>query len=214
MQDAVEILILEHHAIKFFDETDYKVAAMATPKLYSKLFLSDDNSQATSKIGIEIFEEDTLVTSCLIGSDGGHSGLTGDTTLISYGGLVVCCGNTVFKLTIPNLDLEWKTVADTMTCFGIHYLEQDYVVHGELEITRLDKNGKIVWQQSGRDIWTTPDDRDDFSVTDDYILATDWQYNCYKYDYNGNLIDEYKSAPNKVSQTNLSMKTKKWWKLW
>ena len=47
-----------------------------------------------------------------------------------------------------------------MTCFGIHFLDEDYVIHGELEITRLDKDGKIVWQYIGRDIWTTPEGTD------------------------------------------------------
>jgi hypothetical protein len=134
--------------------------------------------------------------------------------MISYGGLVICCSNTVFKLTIPDLNLEWKTVADSATCFGIHFLDKDYIVHGELDITRLDKDGKIVWQNGGRDIWITAEGIDDFAVYDDYILATDWGYNRYKFDFDGKLLEEYKVEPRKEKQTEEKLETKKWWKLW
>ena len=83
---------------------------------------------------------------------------------------------------------QWKTVADSASCFGIYYLDQDYVVHGELEITRLDKNGEIIWKYSGGDIWTTESGIDDFAVYDDYILATDWEYYRYKLDFDGKVI--------------------------
>ena len=92
---------------------------------------------------------------------------------------------------IPDLSLEWKTVADSASCFGIYYLDQDYVVQGELEITRLDKTGKIIWKYSGEDIWTNENGIDDFAVYDDYILATDWAYNRHKLDFDGKVLDIY-----------------------
>lgn len=197
MKEPIEVLVLEKQVIRLFDEVDYKFDSMDNIKTYKKTFISGNKNALTSKIGIEIFEDDKLKSSCIIGSEGGGTGITGNTTLISYGGLVVCCSNTVFKLTIPDLDFEWKTISDSATCFGIHYLGKDYVIHGELEITRLDKDGKIVWKQSGRDIWTTEEAFDNFAVYDDYILATDWAYNRYKFDFDGKLLDEYKVEPRK-----------------
>lgn len=200
MKEPIEVLVLETQVIKFFNEADYRFDSMDNIKTYNKTFISGDKNMLTSQIGIEVFEDDKLKSSCLIGSEGGGTGINENSSLISYGGLVICCSNTVFKLILPDLDLEWKTIADSMTCFGIHYLDKDYIVHGELEISRLDKDGKIVWQKGGRDIWTTPEAFDDFAVYDDYILATDWEYNCYKYDFDGNLLEEYKIDPSKVSQ--------------
>lgn len=197
MKEPIEVLVLERQVIKFFDESDYRFDAMDNIKTYNKTFISGDKKSLTSQIGIEVFEDDELKSSCLIGSEGGGTGITENTTLISYGGLVICCSNTVFKLTIPDLDLEWKTISDSATCFGIHYLGKDYVVHGELEITRLGKDGKIVWQQGGRDIWATAEGYGDFAVYDDYILATDWNYNRYKLDFDGKIIEEYKVDPRK-----------------
>ena len=213
MKEPIEVLVLDRQIIKFFDEADYRFDPK-DKKTYDKTFISGDKNRLTSQIGIEVFEDDKLRSSCLIGSEGGGTGITGNTTLISYGDLVICCSNTVFRLTIPDLNLIWKTISDSATCFGIHYLDEDYVVHGEIEITRLDKDGTIVWQQSGRDIWTTAEARDDFAVYDDYILATDWDYNRYKFDFDGKLIDEYNADPQKEEQIEEKIEIKKWWKFW
>lgn len=113
----------------------------------------------TSLIGIELFEDDILKASCLIGSEGGGTGITGSSTLISFGGLVI-------------------------------------------------------WQKGGRDIWTTAEGIDDFVVYDNYILATDWDYHRYKFDFDGNILDEYKVEPRKVEQIDKSEKPRKWWKFW
>jgi len=214
MKEPIEVLVLENQVIKFFDEADYKFDSLDNIKTYKKTFISGDKSALTSQIGIEIFENDELKSSCIIGSEGGGTGISGNTSLISYGRLVICCSNTVFKLTLPDLNLEWKTISDPATCFGIHYLDKDYVVHGELEISRLDKDGKILWQQSGADIWTTAEAFDDFAVYDDYILATDWNYNRYKFDFDGKLLEEYKVEPRKEEFFEEQEKAKKWWKFW
>ncbi len=214
MKEPIEVLVLENQTIRFYDEADFRFDSADNIKTYNKTFISGDKNTLTSQIGIEVFEEDKLISSCLIGSEGGGTGITGNTSLISYDGLVICCSNTVFKLTIPDLNLEWKTISDSATCFGIHYLDKDYVVHGELKITRLDKDGKIVWQQSGRDIWTTAEAYDDFAVYDNYILATDWEYNRYKFDFDGKLLEEYKVEPRKEEVTVEKQESKKWWKFW
>jgi hypothetical protein len=127
---------------------------------------------------------------------------------------VICCSNTVFKLSLPDLNLEWKTIADSVTCFGIHYLGEDYVVHGELEIAKLDKDGKIVWKQSGRDIWTTIEGINNFTVNNDCILATDWEYNRYKFDYDGKLLEVSKIEPQPLKPIHEKVISKKWWKFW
>ncbi|HPN69857.1 MAG TPA: hypothetical protein PLZ32_10075 [Saprospiraceae bacterium] len=197
MKEPLAFLVLEKQVIKLYDESDYKFDFVDNIKTYNKEFFGGDKKALTTQIGIEVFEDDEMKSSCIIGSEGGGTSLEGNTYLISYGGLVICCSNTVFKLTLPDLNLEWKTISDPATCFGIYYLGPDYVVHGELEITKLDKDGKIVWQNSGRDIWITAEGIDNFEVYNDYILATDWEYNRYKFDYDGKLLEEYKTEPLK-----------------
>jgi hypothetical protein len=62
-------------------------------------------------------------------------------------------------------------------------------VHGELDITRLGHDGQIIWQQSEADIFVCLDPKEDaFMLTDQYILATDFENRKYKFDYDGNII--------------------------
>ena len=193
MKDASKILVLENQVIKLYDESNFELESVDNLKNYNHVYINGDHNALTSKIGIEIYENEKLLSGCLIASEGGGTGVFKNSALISYGGIIICCANTIFKLTIPDLQLEWKTKADSATCFGIYSLETDYVIHGELEIIRLDKNGKIIWQKSGRDIWVTAEGIDDFAVHKNYISATDWEYNRYKFDFNGNFLEEYKS---------------------
>jgi len=57
-----------------------------------------------------------------------------------------------------------------------------------MEITKLDKAGKIIWQNSGADIFTTLDGKDTFTITDKYILVTDWENRKYKFDFDGKSV--------------------------
>jgi hypothetical protein len=87
------------------------------------------------------------------------------------------------------LDLLWQTKGDPATCFQIFKYKDDYIVHGELEITRVGNDGKIVWQRGGADIFVTLNSSEkDFLVTEDYMLATDWENRTYKFDFDGNEI--------------------------
>ncbi|AWH87017.1 hypothetical protein HYN59_13005 [Flavobacterium album] len=126
----------------------------------------------------------------MVGSDGGATGIHNHSAIISQNELMLCCSDTVFKLIIPDLSLQWKTIADSVTCFGIYPHKDGYIVHGELEITYLNTYGQIVWQVGGRDIWTTIEGAaDDFKIFDKYIIARDWGHNKYKIDFNGNITD-------------------------
>ena len=138
--------------------------------------------------GVKTFQNDTLIKSAVIGSIGGGAGIHETSTIIENDRLLVCCSNTIFCLSIPDLTLLWRTQADQTACFQIFKLQSDYLVHGELQISRLDKDGKIKWQFSGADIFTTSDSKENFIITDNYILATDWENRKYKIDFNGQLI--------------------------
>jgi hypothetical protein len=187
MQEASQVLVLPTHSIYISEDDEYRFESSDNSYNYRAVYLN--GGDITSKVGVQVFEGKKLISDCLIGAAGGATGVYANSTLISNGGLVICCSDSVFKLSIPDLKLEWVTKADMATCFEIFYLDEDYIVHGELQITRLDKNGNIVWQQSGRDIFTTLDGIDTFQVTDELIIAKDFQNYTYKFDYNGNIVE-------------------------
>jgi len=57
--------------------------------------------------------------------------------------------------------LQWKTKADVATCFEIFKYRSDYIVHGEMAISRLSADGDIIWQQSGADIFVSTKSNED-----------------------------------------------------
>lgn len=155
---------------------------------YNFVYFDKSEYYFPSVFGIKIFQNDTLINSAVIGSNGGGTGIHDTSTIIEDDSLLVCCSNTIFCLSVPDLTLLWRTQADQTTCFEIYKYHNSYIIHGEYEISRLDKDGKILWKQSGADIFTTMEGKDNFIITDNYILATDWEYRKYKFDFNGNSI--------------------------
>lgn len=155
---------------------------------YDFVYFENSEYRFPSVFGIKTFIDDTLIKSAVIGSIGGGTGIHDTSTILEKDRLLICCSDTIFCLSIPELTVLWRTQADQATCLEIYKYQDSYIVHGELEISRLDKDGKILWQKSGADIFTTLDGKDDFTITDNYILATDWENRKYKFDFNGQLI--------------------------
>ena len=125
------------------------------------------------------------MTSAVIGTTGGGTEIGKNSTIIEDDRFLICCSDSVFCLSIPDLALLWRRQADEATCFEIFKYQDSYIVHCELNISRLNKNGEVLWQQSGADIFTTLDGKNDFIITENYILATDWENRQYKFDFNG-----------------------------
>lgn len=155
---------------------------------YSNIYFTSSDFILPSKVGIKVFENEKLISSAIIGSIGGGTGIHDKSQIIENDKLIMCCSDSVFCLSIPDLNLIWKTQADQATCFEIFKHQDSYIVHGELEISRLDLDGNILWQKSGADIFATEKGIDDFEITATYIRATDWENCVYKFDFDGNLI--------------------------
>jgi hypothetical protein len=155
---------------------------------YISVYSSLGQYSANSFHGIKIYKENHFLKSAGVAASGGGTGVHENSFVIGDDRIMVCCSDTVFCLSIPDLCLIWQTKADTATCFEIFKLQDNYIVHGELEITKLDKDGNIIWQNMGADIFTTLDGKDNFIITDKYILATDWENREYKFDFDGKTI--------------------------
>ena len=87
--------------------------------------------------------------------------------------------------------------------------------HGELSVTRLGTDGKIIWQTGLSDIIVTLDsEKDSFIMHDDYIELEDFNRNNYKLNFHGKFIED------KLSDTQIrydqidKQRQKKWWKIW
>lgn len=169
----------------------YSIALTDNPvDSFDRVYHADENSgfRANSQHGIRVFREDQELSNALVCADGGPTGIHEGCALIDNDCLLLCCGDHVFYLSLPGLQLRWKTQADSATCFAVFRHKDTYIVHGELEISKMDRKGTLLWQISGRDIFVDHEGRNALELHADHILATDWSGLRLTLDYDGNII--------------------------
>jgi hypothetical protein len=175
--------------IEVFNDTTFQSASSDNTFNYSKQYSSvDEGYQPTSKHGIKIYQDGKEWNNCIILGSGGGTGIYDNSSLVADGQMLVCCADNIFCLSLPDLDLKWNTRVDEATCFRIYNLQEDYVVHGELAISRIDGNGNIKWQYGGTDIFVTTDGDQAFTLNSDNITLIDFNKARYKVDFNGKTI--------------------------
>ncbi|MCU4164186.1 hypothetical protein [Carboxylicivirga caseinilyticus] len=180
--------------IEVLDEPTYKFGSTDNSFHYSKHFFGNGATDyPTSKHGIKIYQDDQIIDSCIIIGSGGATYIHQNSLLFDKDQLLLCCCDTIFCLTLPDLRLKWKTQSDQATCFQIFRQQDDYIVHGEFQVTKLDKEGNKKWEFGGADIFVSTDNEEEFKIESDGILLTDFGKTKYKIDFDGKLIwDTYK----------------------
>jgi hypothetical protein len=176
-RDSMTVIeYLNGYSIGLVNDNLYNPDSADNPIQYDKFYTEEpyQDNYFFRKHGIFLIENDEIKRSVCVCSLGGHTGIHLTGSVVDGNRFLICCADSIFCLELPGLELNWVIKADHVTCFEIYKYESDYIVHGELEITRLDKNGKIVWKFSGSDIFTTPTVRDDFKLNGDVIEAVNW----------------------------------------
>ena len=187
--------IIVKYKIEIYSDETFEIDYTENLNKYDFQYFEDENKYNSTFVGVKIYENGELKRSTIIGSEGGNTGINENSKIIEQNRILICCADKIFCLSFPELNLVWKTKSDEMSCFEIFKKEDYYIVHGELEITKLNDNGKILWQKSGADIFTTVNGKNDFELTDKYIIATDWENRIYKFDYDGNDFTDMKQFP-------------------
>ena len=180
--------------IEVINEPNYKYGSSDNNFNYSKHYFGEGATEyPTSKHGVKVYQDDKIIESCIIIGSGGSTGINQHSSIIDNDQLLLCCCDTIFCLAIPSLTLKWKTQADPATCFKIFQQEGDYIIHGELQVTKLDRDGNKRWEFGGADIFVSIDNEDGFKLESDGILLTDFAKTKYKIDFDGKLLwDTYK----------------------
>jgi len=208
--------MIKHHykdlIIEVLDEPTYKFGSADNNFVYSKAYFGDNAEQyPTSKHGIKIYSDDKIIDSCIIIGSGGATGIHQNSSLLDSDQLLLCCCDTVFSLTIPDLELKWKTQADQATCFQIFKHKDDYIIHGELQVTKLDKDGNKKWEFGGADIFVSIDNEEEFKIESDGILLTDFAKTKYKIDFDGKLLwDTYERTEKTAGNSTLPKAGRTW----
>lgn len=151
--------------------------------------------QPSSKHGIKICKNDICLVGALVYANGGASTIHKNSAIIDQDVLLICCGNFIFCISLPKLNTVWQTKVDDATCFGIYLLNNDYIIHGGLSITKINQDGEEQWSIGGADIFTATSGENDFEIKEDYIMVKDWNKNEYWIDFDGKIIYDTVGKP-------------------
>jgi len=175
--------------IEIINEPDYTPGSADNLITYALVYPDKTSDYRNlSKHGIRIMQDGKEISSALISAGGGFTGIHEKSFLIKNDTLFICCGSEVYSLEIPSLKLNWNKEIDTATCFEIYEFEDDFIVHGEVEISRVTNSGTIKWQFSGRDIFVSVNGKKEFEITGNTIKLTDFQNFQYALNSDGKQI--------------------------
>lgn len=195
----------KNYQIEVINDINYTINSADNLKVYDTVFFPGKNNEdrfyPTSKCGIIIKESDNEIASAIICESGGATAITEKSFVIEEDKIWICVCNKVYCLEIPTLDLIWRKEIDFITNFSIHKVEDDFIIHGELDIKRISKSGEIIWSFGGRNIWVNQEGKTEFSIENNQIHLFDFESNEYILDFNGETILD---NPKPSSE-------KKWW---
>lgn len=176
----------EDFTIEAFD--DSSCIASDSPASYDKIYRPDKDYEPVSQHAILVYHDGVKTASAILLAVAGATSVTSDSLLIDGDNLIARCCNTVFCLTLPELNLNWMTEADWATCFSIHKYQDSYITHGETSVARIDRKGNVLWSYGGADIFVCLEEGISFEMYDNHIKLTDFNGSKYEIDYNGETI--------------------------
>ncbi|WEK34524.1 MAG: hypothetical protein P0Y53_18715 [Candidatus Pseudobacter hemicellulosilyticus] len=175
--------------IKVFDDPSFTEES-DSPTSYDYIYQPEKDKiyRPVSQHAIIVYQDNVKYASSILLASAGATTILSDSALIDDDNLITRCCNTIFCLTLPQLNLNWMKEADWATCFSIHRYQNSYIIHGETSITRIDKSGNLLWSYSGADIFVCLYEGDPFKMYDNYIALTDWNGGKYEVGYDGETI--------------------------
>jgi hypothetical protein len=176
----------KEYTIDIIDDSNYTLNSADNVAFYDIEYFdgmtNTDRVYPTSKHGIRVSNDEGELASAIICEIGGATTIHDNSVVITNDSILICCSDKIYSLSIPDLKLNWKKRFDAATCFAIHPFNGDFVIHGELQITRIDKDGNEKWKFIARDIWVTPEGNDALELKDNKIKLKDWEG--YEYELN------------------------------
>ena len=180
----------KNFTVEVFNDSTFSVNSNDNLNVYKNIYFGEDAEKyPSSKHDIRLIENDEEIDNCLIIGSGGGTSINENSSILDNDNLLICCSDSVFSISILDLKLNWVKKLDMATCFKIFRIENDFVVHGELEISRIDSFGNIIWQFGGADIFVSLDEEDSFQLNDNHIVLKDFTGTSYMIDFDGEILN-------------------------
>ena len=176
------MLILNKDEYSILIDNDREYAANSADNVHTynaEYSLGDALYRPSCQHSIVVRKNDDILRSCILLADGGATGIHESSAIIHGNSCLIAVGQFMCSIEIPCLELEWKAEVDSATCFGVYYsaTHDCFISHGELEITRVEMDGKVLWHGGGKDIFTNG-----FELHENYVEVVDWNDEIYRID--------------------------------
>jgi hypothetical protein len=157
--------------LTIIDEPDYHVGSTANPRRYDQLYNFDQEYRPSTQYGLVCLDAQQKRRSCLLLASAGATSVHEHSAVVVREQCFVAVGDQLCCLSLPDTRLQWATNVDSATCFGVYYsAPHDCLIsHGEMEIARVDFDGRIVWSAGGADIFTG-----EFRLDEKHAYVTDF----------------------------------------
>jgi hypothetical protein len=169
----------ERFEIEIVDESANGNLSTDKIRKYFKEFILDEARFNTQCFGIIIKNASGIQNSCSVLAKSWGKEIDENTVVFFSENLYISIGNKVCCFAIPSLILQWQKEVDLSDCFGL-YISPDgkgIISHGEMDISKLSFSGEILWQVSGKDIFT-----EGFEILNDHVEVIDFNHEKYRID--------------------------------
>lgn len=112
----------------------------------------------------------------------------GQTVKLIDDALILSMGVHLISLDLNNLSLNWHLQPDLAEVFEFYDLESDLLLRGEIDIHRIDLNGKKRWSFSGADIWVNMYGKPEVQIKENHIELLDYNSKKYLINFEGKEI--------------------------
>jgi hypothetical protein len=119
-----------------------------------------------------------------ISAPGGRTIVHQRSLLLDGDRALVAVGAWLCAVDLPLLGVEWSLEVDWAQCMGVYRAGGDYLTHGAVSISRVSRDGKLLWQASG-------DGFAGITVEADSAVVEDFRQNRYRIDLETGRIDEH-----------------------
>ena len=179
--------------VQIRDEQEYNSKSNDNHIKYNRVIDHSGGFNPSSQYSVRSFNDEELTEELIILGKQGATTVHQNSALIFSDQILICCGNEVFCFSLPRLELLWNCEADYATCFGIHKIGEVIIVHGELQMSRIDLAGNILWTCGGADIFVDHNGISSLKFHDNFFEIDDFSENHYVISYGGTLLSNVRS---------------------
>lgn len=143
----------KHFEIELKDDASYRIKPASNP-IYTYEFSTGEiiknlaftiNKRA---VIVRDAQDKHEISSAILCENGGKAELTQDSFKLEEDRLWICVGDKMYCLNIPSLQVNWFHNVDFGTIHSINFFGEDLILHGNMGLVRIGKDGEIIWKFS------------------------------------------------------------------